>query len=150
MGIKNKTDVYWHIYQPEQIRSARRGQLIYVLEIPTVPGPPVMRSIFDPAGERYPANLQDRLGALFADRRDHGLVFTGVNEKAVDDLLSLDPDITADDPLFFNYNWAVIRNTLDHLLLSEADPFPEILRPFATTRHALPGVVTGRNFLSYL
>ena len=136
--VIGKTDVYWHVYRPDQIRSRHRGKLIYVLEIPTVSGPPIMRSIFDLTGKLYPANLSARLAALFVDRRDHGIVFAGVNKTTIDHLITLDPEITADDPLFFNYNWALIRNATDNLLSTrDADP-PTVISHFAAARNAFP------------
>lgn len=131
-----KTDVYWHIYRPEQVRAARRGRLVYVLEVPTVSGPPVMRSIFDLQGELYPGNLDARLGAVLGDRREHGLIFAGVSPAALEQLVSLDPGITAEDPLFFNYNWAVVRNALDFLLRPSEAHRPPWMEAFASTRQA--------------
>jgi hypothetical protein len=133
-----KTDVYWQIYRPSQIRATRRGRLVYVLQVPTVGGPPVMRSIFDLRGRLYPQNLDARLRAVLGDRREHGLIFAGVSPAAVEQLLSMDPEITPDDPLFFNYNWVVVRNALDFLVSPGEQQRPPWMEAFASTRQAVP------------
>ncbi len=65
-GMK-RLDVYWHIYPRDQIKPELRGNLIYLLEIPALPGAPVVRQIVDPRGLDFPKrvseNCQQNVGA---------------------------------------------------------------------------------------
>lgn len=110
-----RPDVFWHIYANDQIKAALRGHLVYVLEIPPVPGSPVIRDIFDPTGQDFQAESLAR-AAHFVNSRSHGIIYRGVSKSAVYDLISFDPPVSGDDPQFTMYNRKVIANSRSFFL----------------------------------
>ena len=112
-------DVYWHIYRRDQIKPGFRGHLICVLEVPPVPGLPVMRSVLDPTGRDFPIAGREVLAA-FLEGRHHGLVFAGVCKSAMLELVTLDPVIREERPRFMSYNRELVQNAR-HFLLAHTD-----------------------------
>src|ERR1041384_8666266 len=96
-------DVFWHIYRRDQIKPPLHGHLVYLLEVPPAPGSPVVRNVFDPTGQDFPANIRQRIRAALT-RRHHGIVYEGVSKAAAYGLLLVDPPIRKDDPRFLRYN----------------------------------------------
>lgn len=137
-------DVYWHIYSRDQIKLELRGRLIYLLEIPSAPGSPVMRHVFDPDGREFPANSRQRVMALLSNLQ-HGIVFDGVSKHSVYDVLLYDPKIRREDPLFLAYNRGIISNSRT-FFLNDPERGLKALPP-ATVR-LLNGETAGREGLS--
>jgi hypothetical protein len=52
------------------------------------------------------------------ERGAHGVVYEGVNESAVDDVMQNDPGISSGDQDFSRYNHAVVRNAREFFLRS--------------------------------
>jgi hypothetical protein len=103
-------DIFWHIYGRDQIKPPLHGDLVYVLEVPGVPGSPVVRHVFDPTGRQFSASLRQNMRAALA-RRNHGIVYQGVSKAAAYGLLMVDPRIGKDDPHFLRYNQEVVSNS---------------------------------------
>ena len=66
--------------------------MIYVLEIPRVPGCPVLRHVFDPLGRDFPADSRERISALMSSFR-HGIIYAGISKAAAYDVMLTDPRI---------------------------------------------------------
>ncbi len=137
-------DVYWHIYSRDQIKPELRGRLIYLLEVPSAPGSPVLRHVFDPAGREFPANSHQRVMALLANLR-HGIVFDGVSKHSVYDVLLFDPKIRREDPFFHQYNRGIISNSRTFFL---QEPQRGMRGVPAATARLLNGEPVGREGLS--
>ena len=113
-----KLDVYWHLYRKDQIKPEFQGWLICVLEMPPVPGLPVLRNILDPNGRDFPIAGREALASLW-EGRHHGVIFEGVCKSAIFDLVSQDPVIQEECPRFARYNREIVQNARQFLL---ADP----------------------------
>ncbi len=107
--VMRKPDVYWQIYRQDQIKPQWRGRLIYVLEIPRIPGTPVLRHVFDPTGGEFPRGEGQRNNLL--RRLPHGIIYEGVNRTAVFEVMRFDPRISPQDPAFIFYNRKVVHNS---------------------------------------
>ncbi len=108
--------VYWHIYPRDQVKSALRGELFCVLEVPWKSGSPVVRDIVDPTGRDFPGQALLRFPALM--RPDyHGIVYAGVSKSAVYNLMLSDPQIVSEDPGYSRYNRKIISNARNFFLL---------------------------------
>src|SRR6266853_1108805 len=103
------SDVYWHFYRRHEIKPEFQGRMIYVLEIPRVPGCPVLRHVFDPLGRDFPSDSRQRLLHLMTSLR-HGIVYHGVSKAAAYDVMLTDPRILKGDRKFVLYNHAIICN----------------------------------------
>ena len=108
--------IYWHIYPEEQIRLEFRGRLVLVLEIPWLPGSPVIRHIFDATGRDFPPIDPSSFSALMSAKH-HGILYMGVNKEAVCELMLSDPPITKDDADYAFYNREIVANARNLLLL---------------------------------
>jgi hypothetical protein len=104
------SDVYWHIYRLDEIKPELQGRMIYVLEIPRVPGCPVLRHVFDPLGRDFPADSQKRIAGLMSSLR-HGIIYHGVSKAAAYDVMLTDPRILKGDKRFLLYNHEIICNS---------------------------------------
>ena len=102
--------IFWHIFRREQIKPPLHGHLVYLLEVPPTPGWPVVRNVFDPTGQDFPANIRQKLRAALG-RRHNGIVYDGVSKAAAYGLLLVDPVIGTDDPGFVYYNQQVVCNS---------------------------------------
>jgi len=112
-------DVYWHIYPRAQIKPGFRGHLICVLEVPPVPGFPVLRSVLDTTDREFPIAGREALATML-EGRHHGLVFAGVCKSAILELITLDPVIREERPRFASYNRELVHNAR-HFLLADTD-----------------------------
>ena len=61
--------VHLLFYPQREIKPRLRGHLIYVLEIPRIPGLPVLRQIYDQTGKDFPLLPHSD---LFSIAREHG------------------------------------------------------------------------------
>jgi len=110
------SDVYWHIYRLNEIRPELQGRMIYVLEIPRVPGCPVLRHVFDPLGRDFPPDSGHRISALMSGSR-HGIIYDGVNKGAAYDVMLTDPRILKGDSRFLLYNHEIVCNSRKFFLI---------------------------------
>ena len=101
--------IYWHIYPEEQIRPEFRGRLTLVLEVPWVPGSPVVRNIFDATGRDFPRTNAPTFSALLSTKH-HGILYAGINKNAVYDLMLSDPPINQKDVDYVSYNREIVAN----------------------------------------
>lgn len=104
---------YWHIYRPEQIKPELRGGLILILEMPGVTGSPVLRHLFE---MRQAGDGGREVSGPPLARGTNRIVFAGVTEAAVCDLMMSDPPIRRDDVGYASYNRQVVRNARQFLL----------------------------------
>ena len=81
--------------------------MIYVLEIPRVPGCPVLRHVFDPLGRDFPADSRERISALMSSFR-HGIIYAGISKAAAYDVMLTDPRILKGDSRFMLYNHEIV------------------------------------------
>jgi hypothetical protein len=142
--MNNRPDTHWHIYESEQIKPEHRGKLVYVLEIPRNPGPPVMRDVFDPIGREFPSNTRERLVAVLSEA-DHGIIIKGVSKAAVYAVMELDPPMLRTDSEFLDYNRRIVRNSIDYFVrepYAAVETAPEIMVRTSSARQHLP---TGRS-----
>jgi hypothetical protein len=108
--------VYFHIYPQNQMKPALRGHLILVLGVPWGLRSPVVRDILDPAGNDFVGQPIMRLPALI--RPDHhGIVYIGVNESAICDMMLGDPQMLPEDANYAVYNRQIVSNTRNFFLL---------------------------------
>jgi hypothetical protein len=119
------SDVYWHIYRREQIKPQLQGRLIYVLEIPRVPGCPVLRHVFDPLGRDFPSDSRHRIATLMSALR-HGIIYHGVSKAAAYDVMLTDPRILKGDKRFLLYNHEIICNSRAFFLVQPSHSFERI------------------------
>jgi hypothetical protein len=115
-------DVFWHVYRRDQIKPELRGNLVYFLEIPALPGAPVMRHVIDPRGMDFPDSSRfARLPGLSGNH--HGILFESVTKAAAYDLMLLDPRIQKADPRFAFYNRDIICNAREFFLIDPEGGF---------------------------
>jgi hypothetical protein len=119
------SDVYWHIYRRDQIKPQLQGRLIYVLEIPRVPGCPVLRHVFDPLGRDFPSDSRQRIAKLITALR-HGVIYHGISKAAAYDVMLTDPQILQGDRRFLLYNHEIICNSRLFFLLEPNRGFEEM------------------------
>jgi len=121
------SDVYWHIYRRDEIRLELQGRLIYVLEIPRVPGCPVLRHVFDPLGREFPSDSRHRISGLITGLR-HGIIYHGVSKAAAYDVMLTDPRILKGDKRFVLYNHEIICNSRIFFLAEPNHGFEDMSR----------------------
>lgn len=139
------THTFWQIFCGENIKPNVQGDLIYLLEIPGMPGIPALRNVFDPAGIAYPANSYDRLQALL-QLGHHGVLFEGVGKAAVQALMEWEPPITADDPQFVTYNRRLVWSSMSMLLCDPLDALEQLPGPLIEMlRLKVPPARVGRS-----
>ena len=109
------SQLYWHIYPREQIRSNFRGNLVFVLEVPWQAGCPVLRNIFDPTGEDFPKNPCRFPEFSRADY--HGILYAGVNKTAVYELMLSDPPLLQADADYALYNREIVAGARNFFLI---------------------------------
>jgi len=113
--MRTTAEIYWHVYTQDQVKPELRGNLIYILEVPSFPGSPILRDIFDPTGRQFPSATAARLRALI-DSSYHGIMYRGVNKAAVYDVMLQDPVLLKHDPEFAIYNKAILAKARDFFL----------------------------------
>ena len=104
------SDVYWHIYRRDEIKPELQGRMIYVLEIPRLPGCPVLRHVFDPLGRDFPDDSNERIWSLMSTLR-HGIIYNGISKEAAYDVMLTDPKILKEDSRFLLYNHEIVCNS---------------------------------------
>lgn len=124
---------YWHIYRPDQIKPELRGGLILILEMPASTGSPVLRHLFE---MRQKGDGTHEVSGPPLARGTNRIVFAGVAENAIYDLMLSDPAIRRDDVGYTSYNRQVVRNARQFLLQEPEHGFA--LLP-ATTARLLSG-----------
>ncbi len=87
-----------------------------VLEVPWLPGSPVLRNIFDPTGRDFP-RISPPTFSSWMSAQHHGIVYAGLNKSAVYDLMLSDPQISKTDPDYAVYNREIVANARNIFLL---------------------------------
>jgi hypothetical protein len=119
--------VYWHIYPEAQIKPELRGNLIYVLEVPPIPGFSVLRWVFDPSGVDFP---RFKMASLLPGGY-HGIIFEGVNKDATEEIMASDPEILMSDREFLCYNRIVVTNSRNFFLIAPERGAETLSKPAA-------------------
>ena len=114
-AVMKSKHVHLLFYPQPEIKPRLRGHLIYVLEIPRIPGLPVLRQIYDQTGKDFPPLPHSD---LFSIAREHGdcIAFMGVSKDSVFDVMTFDPPLSNDDSGLDRYKRDLLRNARNFFL----------------------------------
>jgi hypothetical protein len=121
-------EVYWHVYRCNEIKPELRGNLRYLLEIPLTLGVPVLRHLVEPCGLGFLVSPRQGL-TYFLHGQHHGILYDGVGQAAVQQVIQSGPGLEQADRRFAFYNRQLVCHSRNFFLLDPERGFDTLPEP---------------------